>query len=83
VNANLLLDLVSLIPGKQHVEALRIVLELKPADAHASRDLQDSWLQTVQRAYVAGRVDGVNESIEAMTGEPQSTPPPPSSTLTH
>jgi hypothetical protein len=73
--ADLLLELVSLIPGKQHAEALRIVLELEAVDVNTSRDLRDSWLQTVQRAYVAGRVDAVNESIEAITGEPQGSPP--------
>ena len=68
--ADLLLELVSLIPGKEHGEALRLLLDLEAAITDAARDLSHSWLRTVQRAYATGRVEASSEALENLTGEP-------------
>jgi hypothetical protein len=80
--AELLLELVSLVPGKDHGEALRLLLELEAAHTETTRDLCQSWLRTVQRAYETGRVEASSEALEHLTGEPCG-PRVPGSTLTH
>ena len=76
--AGLLLNLLALVPADRpqaQTHAMGWILELERLNTDTEATLRQLWLQTVQSAYLAGRVEMATEQLRSLTGEQPPAPP--------
>lgn len=70
-------DLIALAPPDKQDEAMTAVLEIERLHAEAWTYTASSWLETVERAYQAGRADGRVEGVKVASDAMGLSDPPP------